>query len=114
MKDFQNERGEEGGREWDGDRDALTHSLARLLSCCAPTLQLTVSVNFWYMSPPAVADDIHFPLTAAQKISMMRNIEQMLHTALGSAGEVRDLLRTLVRGRYDTEYNHSLSESGRT
>ena len=59
-------------------------------------------------------DDIHFPLTAAQKISMMRNIEQMLHTALGSAGEVRDLLRTLVRGRYDTEYNHSLSESGRT
>lgn len=76
--------------------------------------ELTVSVNFWYMSPPAVADDIHFPLTAAQKISMMRNIEQMLHTALGSAGEVRDLLRTLVRGRYDTEYNHSLSESGRT
>ncbi|EGD72167.1 hypothetical protein PTSG_00189 [Salpingoeca rosetta] len=72
--------------------------------------ELSVSVNFWYMSPPAIAEDIRFPLTASQKVAMMRNIEQMLLTALGSAGEVSDFLRMLVSGRYDTDANHTFRQ----
>ena len=40
---------------------------------------------------------------------MLRNVEQMLYTALGSAAEVQDFLKTLIAGRYDTDFNHVLS-----
>jgi sugar (pentulose or hexulose) kinase len=42
-------------------------------------------------------------------MAMLRNVEQMLYTALGSATEVQDFLRTLMAGRYDTDYNHVLA-----
>jgi len=37
---------------------------------------------------------------------MTRNIERMLHTALGTPEEVADFLSLLYEGRYDTAHNH--------
>lgn len=53
-------------------------------------------------SPEAIG----FPLTSTQKVAMTRNIERMLHTALGTPDEVADFMTMLYEGRYDSNHNH--------
>ncbi|CAK8684185.1 hypoxia-inducible factor 1-alpha inhibitor-like [Clavelina lepadiformis] len=63
---------------------------------------VTVSVNFWYRAAPLPAT-VKFPISAQQRVSVMRNIEKLLASALGSADEVGKLLSTMVDGRYNEE-----------
>nr|CAB3252828.1 hypoxia-inducible factor 1-alpha inhibitor [Phallusia mammillata] len=61
---------------------------------------VTVSVNFWYRSSP-LPQQIEYPISAQQRVSVMRNIEKMVGAVMGSPDEVANLLRTIVDGRYN-------------
>lgn len=63
---------------------------------------VTISLNFWYKSAP-LPNQLQYPLTAQQRVAVMRNVEKMLAKALGDADEVGKLLRTMVTGRYDVK-----------
>ncbi|XP_020616633.1 hypoxia-inducible factor 1-alpha inhibitor-like [Orbicella faveolata] len=54
---------------------------------------ITTSVNFWYKAGPTPSH-INYPLTAQQKVAVMRNIERMLGEALGDHRQV-NLLSTM-------------------
>ena len=45
--------------------------------------------------------EVVYPLNAVHKVSITRNIEKMLATALGNPREVGPFLRMMVQGRYD-------------
>ncbi|KXJ08276.1 hypoxia-inducible factor 1-alpha inhibitor [Exaiptasia diaphana] len=63
---------------------------------------ITTSVNFWYKAGQT-PDKISYPLSAQQKMAIMRNIERMLGEALGNHTEVGPLLNTIIKGRYDEQ-----------
>lgn len=60
---------------------------------------ITTSVNFWYKAGPTPSQ-IDYPLTAQQKVAVMRNIERMLGEALGDHRQIGPLLNCIVNGRY--------------
>lgn len=60
----------------------------------------TMSITFWYLAGPQPTK-IEYPLLPVHKVSMTRNIEKMLGTALGDPREVGPFLRMIVNGRYD-------------
>eukprot|EP00039_Didymoeca_costata_P005960 m.86178 g.86178 ORF g.86178 m.86178 type:complete len:179 (-) comp13047_c0_seq2:29-565(-) len=73
------------------------------------SLDHTVSVNFWFLAKKK--SEITYPLSAEQKVSMTRNVESMLYTALKSPEEVTEFLNTIVRGRYDSDVNHVINKA---
>lgn len=77
---------------------------------------ITTSVNFWFKAGPT-PNQITHPLTAQQKVAVMRNIERMLGEALGDHREIGPLLNCIVSGRYtdtikEQEQNHSEVNNG--
>ncbi|XP_033643866.1 hypoxia-inducible factor 1-alpha inhibitor-like [Asterias rubens] len=63
----------------------------------------TISVTFWYKTTP-ISKTISYPLSAQQKVCIMRNIEKMLGDALKDPEEIGSLLHTLVQGRYEDSH----------
>ena len=53
---------------------------------------VTISLNFWYKAAP-LPDQLEYPLTAQQRVSVMRNVEKMLASALGGTDEVGTVKR---------------------
>ena len=51
---------------------------------------VTISLNFWYRGAP-LPEQLEHPLTGQQRVSVMRNVEKLLASALGSADEVSNL-----------------------
>ncbi|CAG5129036.1 unnamed protein product [Candidula unifasciata] len=58
----------------------------------------TISITFWYKAAPTMK--VVYPLTAGQKVAIMRNIEKMIAEALNDNTEMPTFMRTMVQGRY--------------
>ena len=61
---------------------------------------LTTSITFWYKPGPQQLQEVKLPLSAKQKVSMMRNIEKMVQEALREPSEIDEVLCNIVHGRY--------------
>lgn len=58
----------------------------------------TISVTFWYKAGPI--GNVVYPLSPQQKVSMMRNLEKMIHQALNNTDEIPEFMQNMVLGRY--------------
>ncbi|KAH9488363.1 Hypoxia-inducible factor 1-alpha inhibitor [Bulinus truncatus] len=58
----------------------------------------TISITFWYKAAPTVK--VVYPLTAGQKVAIMRNIEKMIAEALNDNESMSPFMQAMVLGRY--------------
>lgn len=60
--------------------------------------------NFFSFKAGSV-EKIEYPLQDYQKMVIMRNVEKMLAEALHDSSEVGNMLKTIVLGRYTSDFN---------
>ncbi|XP_005092336.1 hypoxia-inducible factor 1-alpha inhibitor [Aplysia californica] len=58
----------------------------------------TISITFWYKAAQTMK--VVYPLTAGQKVAIMRNIEKMIAEALNDKSEMSPFMSNMVLGRY--------------